>query len=218
VRHHGCVASQQPQRSIKISADERGGWSSDRPRRDGAPPRPANLYVHCRVLAPEERLRYSPGSLLVVTSASIPERDAFLARAIEDRAAVFTPSKVRRLLEGRVGEDELDERAAQLLQAAVRKRLDSRQTVVLGPAGLAGEEREPFVRIAAELGRPRHLLLLETARERVHDDDAAPLNELRRALDAGDLGAEGFQTALRLSESSAAQVRRIAFRLVARED
>ena len=217
MRHHGRVASQQSQRSVKIAADERGGWSSDRPRRDGAP-RPANLFVHCRVLAPEERLRYSPGSLLVVPSASPSQRDAFLARVIEDRAAVFTPAKVRRLLEGRVSEDELDERAAQLLETAVRKRLDSRQTVVLGPAGLEAGEREPFVRIAAELGRPRHLLLLETARERVRDEDAAPLNELRRALDAGDLGAEGFQTALRLSEGSAAQVRRIAFRAVAREE
>jgi hypothetical protein len=217
VRNHGWVPSQQSQRSVKISADERGGWSSDRPRRDGAP-RPANLFVHCRVLAPEERLRYSPGSLLVVTSASPPERDAFLARVIEDRAAVFTPAKVRRLLEGRVAADALDERAAQLLQAAVAKRLDARETVVFGPQSLAPEEREPLVRIAAELGRPRHLLLLETARERVREQDAAPLNELRRALDAGDLGAEGFQTALRLSEGSAADVRRIAFRAVARED
>lgn len=217
MRHHGCVASEPSQRSVKIPADERGGWSSDRPRRDG-PPRPANLFVHCRVLAPEERLRYSPGSLLVVTSAAQTERDAFLSRVIEDRAAVFTPAKVRRLLEGRVSEDELDERAAQLLETAVRKRLDARQTVVLGPAGLGREEREPFVRIAAELGRPRHLLLLETARERVREEDAAALNELRRALDAGDLGAEGFQTALRLSEGSAAQVRRLAFRAIARED
>jgi hypothetical protein len=211
------MASQPSQRSVKISADERGGWSSDRPRRDGAPPR-ANLFVHCRVLAPEERLRYSPGSLLVVTSASQPERDAFLERVIEDRAAVFTPGKVRRLLAGRVGDDELDERAAELLATAVRKRMQARQTVVLGPDGLAREEREPFVRIAAELGRPRHLLLLETARERVREEHAGELNELRRALDAGDLGAEGFQTALRLSEGSAADVRRIAFRAIARED
>jgi hypothetical protein len=217
VRHHEWVASQQSQRSVKISADERGGWSSDRPRRDGAP-RPSNLFVHCRVLAPEERLRYSPGSLLVVTSASPPQRDAFLARVIEDRAAVFTPAKVRRLLEGRVGADELDARAAQLLETAIAKRLDSKQTVVFGPEGLAPEEREPFVRIAAGLGRPRHLLLLETARERVREEDAAPLNELRRALDAGELGAEGFQTALRLSEGSAADVRRIAFRAVARDE
>jgi hypothetical protein len=205
------------QRSVKIAADERGAWSSDRPRRDGAP-RPANLFVHCRVLSPQERLRYSPGSLVVVAGASIEERDALLARAIEDRGAVLTHAKVRGLLAGKVPDDELDERAQQLLHAAVAKRLGSRQTVVLGTAGLVPDEREPFVRLAAELGRPRHLILVETARERVREQDVAALNELRRALDAGELGAEGFQTALRLSAGIAARVTRIAFRSPPREE
>jgi hypothetical protein len=210
------MASESSQRSVKISADERGAWSSDRPR-EGAP-RPANLFVHCRVLAPAERLRYSPGSLLVVTSASAEQRDGFLGRVIEDQAAVLTATKVRGLLAGRVPEEELDQSAAQLLEAAARKRLAAKQTVVLGPAGLQGAEREPFVRIAAELGRPRHLILLETPRELVREQDAAALNELRRALDAGELGAQGFQTVLRLSAGSAADVKRIAFRAAPRED
>src|SRR5438552_18946650 len=122
------MSSQPSQRSVKISADERTGWSSDRPRRDGAA-RPANLFVHCRVLAPGERLRYSPGSLLVVACASALERDAFLARVIDDRAAVLTRGKARELLSGRVADEELDERAQQLLEAAVSKRLESRHTV-----------------------------------------------------------------------------------------
>ena len=211
------MSSQPSQRSVKISADERTGWSSDRPRREGAA-RPANLFVHCRVLAPGERLRYSPGSLLVVACASEAERDSFLARVIEDRAAVLSPAKVRGLLSGRVAQEELDERAQQLLEATARKRLGSRQTVVFGPDGLEPAEREPFVRIAAELGRPRHLILLETSRERVREQDASALNELRRALDAGELGAEGFQTALRLGGGSAAEVKRIVFRSLPRED
>src|ERR1700730_13469799 len=124
------MSSQPSQRSVKIAADERTGWSSDRPRRDG-PARPANLFVHCRVLAPTDRLRYSPGSLLVVACASAPDRDAFLARVFEDRAAVLSLGKVRDLLSGRVAQEELDERAGQLLEAAARKRLSSKQTVVL---------------------------------------------------------------------------------------
>src|SRR5689334_9619959 len=104
------MSSQPSQRSVKIAADERTGWSSDRPRRDGAVRR-ANLFVHCRVLAPGERLRYSPGSLLVVACASAAERDAFLARVIEDRAAVLTLGKVRDLLSGRVADEELEGRA-----------------------------------------------------------------------------------------------------------
>jgi predicted kinase len=211
------MSSEPSQRSVKIPADERGAWSSDRPRRDGAP-RPANLFVHCRVLAPGDRLRYSPGSLLVVACASEAERERFLARVIEDRAAVLSLAKVRELLAGRVREEELEERARQLLEAAARKRLESKQSVILGPGGLEASEREPFVRLAAELGRPRHLVLLETARELVREEDASALNQLRRSLDAGELGAEGFQTAMRLGGGSAADVKRIVFRSLPREE
>src|ERR1039458_4197093 len=186
-------ASRPSSRSVKIPADERTGWSSDRPRRDGAPERPANLTVHCRVLKPADRLRYSPGSLLVVVSASAAERDGFLERLIEDRASLLSLEKVRGLLGGRVAAEELEARAEELLQAAVTKRLESRETVVLAADSLDVSEREHFVRIAAALKRPRHLILLETTRDRVSEEDLAALNALRRALDAGELGAEGFQ-------------------------
>lgn len=212
------MASRPPARSVKISEDERTGWSSDRPRRDGAPPRPADLTVHCRVLAPADRLRYSPGSLLIVVSASAAERDAFLDRLIEDRATLLSLDKVRGLLAGRVPEEEIPARAEELLVAAVSKRLENRETVVLAAAGLEPDEREPFVRMAAALKRPRHLILLEIARDQVAEDDLAALNELRRALDSSELGAEGFQTALRLGGGTASEVKRILFRPPPRED
>ncbi|HEY4811687.1 MAG TPA: AAA family ATPase [Solirubrobacteraceae bacterium] len=212
------MASRPSARSVKISDDERGGWSSDRPRRDGAPPRPADVTVHCRVLSPTDRLRYSPGSLLVIASASAAERDGFIARLIEDRASLLSLEKVRTLLAGRVDEAELDARAEELLSAAVSKRLQNRETVVLAAQGLEAGEREPFVRMAAALKRPRHLILLETAREQVSEEDLPALNELRRALDAGDLGGEGFQTALRLGGGTAVEVKRILFRPPPRED
>jgi predicted kinase len=212
------MASRPQGRSVKISEDERTGWSSDRPRRDGAPPRPADLTVHCRVLSPADRLRYSPGSLLILASASANERDTFLNRLIEDRACLLSLGKVRGLLAGRVAEEEMDARAAELLRAAVAKRLESKETVVLAVDGLEPEEREPFVRMAAALKRPRHLILLEIARDQVREEDHVALNELRRALDAGELGAEGFQTALRLGGGSADEVKRILFRPPPRED
>ncbi len=215
--HDGGMASRPPARSVKISEDERGGWSSDRPRRAGTPPRPADLTVHCRVLAPTDRLRYSPGSLVVVAGACATERDSFLERLIEDRANLLSLERVRALLAGRVGEEELDARAQELLLAAVSKRLQERQTVVLA-VGVNPAEREQAVRAAAALKRPRHLILLETARENVGEEDRAALNELRRALDAGELGREGFQTALRLGGGSAAEVKRILFRPPAREE
>jgi hypothetical protein len=86
----GGMATRPPGRSVKIGEDERTGWSSDRPRRDGAPPRPANLTVHCRILRPADRLRYSPGSLLIVTCADPLERDAFLERLVEERSALLS--------------------------------------------------------------------------------------------------------------------------------
>jgi hypothetical protein len=212
------MASRPSARSVKISEDERGGWSSDRPRRDGAPPRPADVTAHCRVLSPTDRLRYSPGSLLVIASASIAERDSFVDRLIEDRACLLSLGKVRALLAGRVAEPELDGRAGDLLRAAVAKRLENRETVVLAAEGLDAGEREPFVRLAAALKRPRHLILLETGREQVREEDLAALNELRRALDAGDLGGEGFQTALRLGGGTAGEVKRILFRPPPRQE
>ncbi len=212
------MASRPPSRSVKISADERTGWSSDRPRPDGAPARPANISAHCRVLSPSDRLRYSPGSLLVVVSASAAERDSFLERLIEDRASLLSLDKVRGLLAGRVASEDLEARAQELLQAAVQKRLESRETVVLGADSLRADEREQFVRMASSLKRPRHLILLETARDQVREEDHATLNDLRSALDSGELGAEGFQTALRLSGVSASEVKRILFRPPPRDD
>ncbi len=214
----GGMATRPQARSVKIADDERTGWSSDRPRRDGAPPRPVDVTVHCRVLSPADRLRYSPGSLLIVASASPAELERFLGRLIEDRASLLSLGKVRALLAGRVAEEEIDSRAHELLGAAVAKRLENRDTVVLAVEGLKSEEREPFVRAAAALKRPRHLILLETARDQVAEEDLADLNELRRTLDAGELGNEGFQTALRLGGGTASEVKRILFRPPPRED
>src|SRR5580704_16859206 len=89
-------------RSVKISADERTGWSSERPRRDGAPPRPADISVRSRILAPSDRLRYSPGSLLIVVGPAAADPVAFVERVVEERGAMLAPAKVRALLEGRV--------------------------------------------------------------------------------------------------------------------
>src|SRR4051794_16588794 len=102
-------------RSVRITDDERGGWSSDRPRRDGAP-RPVDVSTRCRVLAPASELRYSPGSLLVVVSASKRERDRLTTRVLETQGVVLSLDKVRKLLEGRVAAEEVEARAPQLLE------------------------------------------------------------------------------------------------------
>jgi hypothetical protein len=204
-------------RSVKIGADERTGWSSERPRRAG-PDRPPNIAVRCRVLRPAEELRYSPGSLLLIASASEEDREALAERVIEQKGALLSTAKVRELLAGRVPDEEMDARATELLDAAVAKRLGANESTVVVASGLDPDERERLARLAAEARRPRHLILLETARENVGEDDLAPLNELRRRLDAGELGLEGFDTALRLGGDSIAELKRIVFRPAPRDD
>jgi hypothetical protein len=205
-------------RSVKIGADERTGWSSDRPRREGSAPRPIDISTRCRVLRPTDRMRYSPGSLVVVVSASAAEREAFINRVIEEKGAIFTLAKVRGLIEGRVPAEELDARAAELQEAAVTKRLEAGETVVVGAEGLGAEERDRWARIAHGFRRPRHVILLETGKDQVDEEDALPLNELRTALDSGELGAEGFQTAMRLGGASIGELKRIVFRSPPRDD
>jgi hypothetical protein len=200
-------------RSVKISEDERTGWSSERPRKGGE--RPVDLSTRCRVLKPSYAMRYSPGSLLVVVSASKTERDRFADRLIENKNSLFSLDKVAALLEGRVGADEVESKAAELLNAAVLKRLAAGDTTVVALNGLSAEEREPFVRAAAAQRRPRHIILIEGGAD---EENRAALNELRKRLDAGALGQEGFQTAMRLGGEALRELKKIAFQPAPRDD
>jgi predicted kinase len=201
-----------PPRSVKIDQDERGGWSSDRPRKSGSGPREVDVSVRGRVLEPTDRLRYTPGSLVVIVGGSREVRDRFAERVVEERSALVSLDRVRALLTGKVAAEELDERAVQLLEAAVTKRLESAQSVVLGAADATAASREPFVKTAAKLRRPRHLILVEAPGDEVSDDDREALNDLRRRLEAGELGAEGFHTSLRLGGATIGELKRLVFR------
>jgi len=198
-------------RSVKIGVDERTGWSSERPRRDGAPPRPPDISTVCRVLPPTDRMRYSPGSLVIVVGAAASEPSQFAERVVEERGAVLSAAKVRNLLTGRVPDGDIEMQAEKLLSAAVLKRLQAGQSVVVPLEGLDAASREPYLRAAHGLRRPRHLVLLEAPRDRVQDEERPALDEVRRTLDAGELGSEGIQTALRLGGNALAELKRIVF-------
>ncbi len=105
------MTNPQNTRSVKIGEDERGGWSSDRPRKSG-PPREADVSVRCKVLTPSADVRYSPGSLLMIVSGSRDERDRFAARVLESPGLVLSLDKVRGLLAEKVGGEVAAERAA----------------------------------------------------------------------------------------------------------
>jgi predicted kinase len=201
-------------RSVKISDDERGGWSSERPRRPGEPerpPRPVDVSVRGRVLSRSDRLRYSPGGLLLIASPDHATRDRFAARVIEEKGALLSLGMLRTLLEGRVAPEEVEAKAAALLDATAAKRLAGGQSVVIALEGLDPAERERYVRMAAPHRRPRHLILVEPPRENVADEDREALAALRTALDQGELGAEGFMTSLRLGGRAVDEVKKIVF-------
>jgi predicted kinase len=212
------VADEPTTRSVKIGEDERTGWSSERPRREGAPVRPPDISVRSRVLTPTDHLRYSPGSLVVIVCPATAERDRFAERMIPNKAALLSLGKVRSLLAGRVSEEDISTRAPEVLDAAVKKRLGANETVVIAAEGTGADERERYARMAAAAKRPRHLILLEVARDEVPEEERASLNELRRRLDAGELGAEGFQTAVRLGGQSVSELKRIVFEYPPRDD
>jgi predicted kinase len=201
-------------RSVKIGENERGGWSSERPRRPGEPERPprqADVSVRGRVLAPSDRIRYAPGSLLIVLSADHSTREAFCARVLEDTNVLLSMARLRRLLAGRVAEEQVEDKARQLLDATATKRLAAGQTVVLALEGFDPEEREKYVRLAHAHRRPRHLVFVEVAKDKVPDEERATVDAFRTALDAGELGQEGFATSLRLGGNAVAETKKIVF-------
>ncbi|HET9720985.1 MAG TPA: AAA family ATPase [Solirubrobacteraceae bacterium] len=174
--------------------------------------------MRSRLLRPADRLRYSPGSLLVVVGPAASRPDAFAERVLEERGVALSMAKVRSLLAGRVPEAQIEAKAHELLDAAVLKRVQANESVVVIPSSLEPSERERYVRLAHRHRRPRHLILLEAQRSNVLEDERASLDELRRALDANELGQEGFNTALRLGGNALAELKRIVFQPPPRDD
>jgi hypothetical protein len=207
------MSSSQP-RTVKISDNERGGWSSDRPRRPGEPERPPrklDVSVRGRVLAPSDRMRYNPGSLVLIACADPELRSRFVKRVIDEQSSILSDEKVRTLLRGKVPEADLDAKTAQLLDAAITKRLAAGESVTVPLETMEASERERFVRLAAVHRRPRHLVLVEIAKDGVPVEAREPLGELRTALDAGELGQEGFMTSLRLGGRVVEELKKIVF-------
>lgn len=208
------MTDQPGTRSVKIGADERTGWSSDRPRRAGnAPERKPDISVRGRVLDPTFRLRYTPGSLVLVAAPDRVAAESYMHTVLEDRGALLSTGRVERLLRDRGADPS---QAPALVEAAVMKRLNGGDAVVLVLDQLDAETRESWLRAAAGLRRPRHLVLLDGPGG--DDGDREALGELRKAVLADGLGDEGFHTAIRLGGRSASDVKRIVFRPPPRDD
>jgi predicted kinase len=154
----------------------------------------------------------------MIVGAAAAEPDRFAERVVEERGAVFSLARIRRLLAGKVGDDEIETKSRDLLNSAVQKRLQAGQTVVVAIEGFDPAERVRYVRFAHGQRRPVHLILLEAARDQVQDEERPGLDELRRSLDAGELGSEGFATVLRLGGSALSELKRVVFQTPPRND
>ncbi|CAB4874325.1 unannotated protein [freshwater metagenome] len=164
-------------------------------------------------------MRYSPGSLVIVVSPSEAECERFLDRAFADeKGAVLSPRRIRTLIAGRVPDEMLDEKGAELRVAAALKRLEAGESTVVATEGLTAEERKVLLRTATGLRRPRHMILLDVGRDDLDEEQRDALNALRTALDIGELGKEGFQTAMRLGGAAVGELKRIVFRSPPKDD
>ena len=208
------MASSEP-RSVKISDNERGGWSSDRPRRPGEaerPPRKVDVSVRGRVLSPPTGCATRPGSLVLIACADPQQRARFTARVIDEQSAVLSADKVRGLLRGqgpgRPARGQGAGAAGRRRVQALRRRADRR-----GPA----RGRWPPRSASASCGSPRR-----TAGRAISCSSRCPrtpsptrtrssLGELRTALNAGELGQEGFMTSLRLGGHVIEELKKIVF-------
>jgi hypothetical protein len=163
-------------------------------------------------------MRYSPGSLVLVVCTVPSQRNAFVERVFENQNAVCSLDKVRGMLAGQVKAGELEARSTQVMEAAISKRLAAGEPVVVAMEGVGAAERERYVREAASHGRARHMILVEAPRDVVREEDRSTLNQLRCALEGGDLGAEGFQTAAHVGGAAIGELKRIVFRPPPPED
>ena len=183
------------------------------------PPRKLDVSVRGRVLAPSDRMRYNPGSLVLIACADRSCASASSARVIDEQSSILSAEKVRTLLRGKVPDADLEAKAAQLLDAAITKRLAAGESVTVPLETMEAAERERFVRLAAAHRRPRHLVLVEVAKDAVAGGGREPLGELRprstRATRPGglhDLAAPRRPSGRRAQEDRllAAAVRRLS--------
>ena len=127
--------------------------------------------------------------LIVGAAASEPER--FAQRVVEEgrrssrlrKSTRCLPDGSRRATRGR---------SREVFEATILKRLKTAQRVVVAIPRFDASEPERLVRLAHGQRRPRNLILIETSRDQVLEEKRPGLDELRRALDAGELGLDGF--------------------------
>ena len=218
---HGAGMSSTP-RSVKISDDERTGWSSERPRRPGEPERPArpvDVSVRGRVLFPGR-----PHALLAgePRAGRLPGPRA--ARRVL-RARAGRPERAALAREGPRADQGPRPRRAARRQGAGARRRDRGQAPRRRPLRRRRPRGARAPRSASTTSAwPRRTgaraisCSSRSARTACPRTCATTLGELRTRLDAGELGQEGFATSLRLGGNAVRELKRIVFAPPPRDD
>lgn len=227
-------------RRVKIDSSERMAYSSDapRPRKEGSKkshqgPRFSVNRKRCRVLQPDDKLVYPHSCLVIVTGPSGAGKSSW-AQRLFPQGSVLSLEKMRELISGDAHDEEVTPKAQELLQTVIRKRLEARRTVVITMAALTPEERIEWVALAQEAKRSAHLVVLDATKENcvnaqteasqptpedVIENEVANLAVTRKSLVKGELGQEGFSSAILLTQPVASKVKKITLgRLKTDED
>jgi hypothetical protein len=208
------MASNDNLRSVKIGADERTGWSSDRPRgerttsgRGGRPPKPQG---RAKTVAASDVLSFPSGSLVLFTGADATTVHRLVGRLLP-RPAVIAYDPVARAVTEKVGAEQAPALTLQLVGKAVKERLGAGQSVVLETSDLSTEVRTGLAALAAPPAGS-HLVVLESGRKAVGDDERFEvLRTLANDARSGEIGSEGFSTAVVLGRSDLDKVTEVEF-------
>jgi hypothetical protein len=205
------MASSDGVRSVKIGADERTGWSSERPERKssgpGRPPRPAGRALN---VAASDTLSFPAGSLVVFTGADVVTIHRLVARMLP-RPALVSYDPLARAVAEKVPAEQVEEVTLRLVSKRVAERQAEGQATVIATSDLSAELRRKLAALA-ERRAGSHLVVLDSGRKAVDDDER--FEELRAVVTgarSGEIGSEGFSTAMVLGRVDLDKVTGIEF-------
>jgi hypothetical protein len=205
------MASSDGVRSVKIGADERTGWSSERPQRAssgrGRPPRPAGRAL---AVAPSDTLSFPSGSLVVFTGADAVTVHRLVARLLP-RPALISYDTLARAVAEKVPSEQVGEVTLRLVAKRVAERQAEGQATVVETADLSTELRTALAALA-DRRAGSHLVVLDSGRKAVGDDERfEALRAVVAGARSGEIGAEGFATAMVLGRVDLDKVTGIEF-------
>lgn len=201
-------------RSVKIGADERTGWSSERPRREGTganagrrPPKPAGKALN---VAASDTLSFPQGSLVIFTGADAVVVHRLVARMLPKPALISYDTLAQAVAE-KVPAERVEEVTLQLVGKRVAERREAGQATVVETGDLGTELRTKLAALSDRRGGA-HLVVLDSGRKAVGDEERfEALRAVVAGARSGEIGAEGFSTAMVLGRVDLDKVTGIEF-------